>query len=223
MSYTILLIEDEITLRETIADVLMARDFQVILAKDGEEGLTLALEEVPDLILCDVIMPNLNGFEVVKKIRSYSYMDMTPFVFLTSKATIEDRRVGMNLGADDYLIKPFSNLELIHTIQTRLDKVEGLKEEFTALQVSLRKRYQQLRTYSYINSHHIRGPLSNILGLIDLMAYDEHFKHHPLINMLTQSANQLDHAIREVNSLLSEESFNSQHAEVIRDLSKSMD
>lgn len=202
---TILIIEDEALLRETIKDVLETSGFATISAIDGQEGLELALEVMPDLILCDIVMPALSGYEVVKAIRSYNHLAATPFIFLSAKNTHDDLRVGMNLGADDYLIKPFSNEQLIDTIQTRLKKVEALKEELHTLQLSLHKRYAQLRNYSFLNSHYIRGPLSNILGLIDLMQEDEGLKEHPYLDKLALSAEKLDTAIRKVNQLLSAE------------------
>jgi DNA-binding response OmpR family regulator len=103
---TILLIEDQPDMRENIATILEMEEYAVLTANDGEEGIELARDEKPDLILCDVMMPKMDGYDVLHALRSDTSIRGTPFVFLTAKGEKRDQRAGMNLGADDYLTKP---------------------------------------------------------------------------------------------------------------------
>ncbi len=126
--YKILIIEDEDTIRENIGDMLRTENFIVVEAEDGRVGIQMALEEHPDLILCDVMMPEVEGYEVLNEILHHSAANLIPFIFLSAKTTKEDLRVGMNLGADDYLTKPFTRKELLSAVNTRLAKQELHKE-----------------------------------------------------------------------------------------------
>ncbi|NJL80448.1 MAG: EAL domain-containing response regulator [Richelia sp. RM2_1_2] len=118
----ILVIEDEESVRENILDLLEAESFETLAAADGKIGIDLAISEVPDLILCDLMMPNLDGYEVLKKLHLQAVTATIPFVFLTARTAKADLRKGMNLGADDYLTKPFTRSELLNTIMSRLEK-----------------------------------------------------------------------------------------------------
>lgn len=120
MSSKLLLIEDEDTLRENIAELLILNGYQVSTAKDGQQGLSQAALDPPDLIICDIMMPLLDGYQVLAVIRSTSALVRTPFIFLTAKADNPDFRYGMNLGADDYLTKPVTSRDLILAIESRL-------------------------------------------------------------------------------------------------------
>lgn len=120
MSAKILVIEDELQIRENIADMLMLTGFEVLTAADGQEGIRNAVSWRPDLILCDVFMPFLNGFQVLESIRQNQAVAKTKFIFLTAKADISDFKQGMALGADDYLLKPFKMKELLAIIQSRI-------------------------------------------------------------------------------------------------------
>ncbi len=123
----ILVIEDQPDVRENIAELLELSGFQVITAEDGAVGVDMALEHKPDLILCDVMMPRLDGFTVLNILSKRPETSDVPFIFLTAKTEKEDIRKGMNLGADDYITKPFSKEELITAVTTRLQKSERLK------------------------------------------------------------------------------------------------
>ena len=123
----ILVIEDEALIRESICDVLDLNGFEVESEPDGEKGLKRAFSLKPDLILCDINMPKISGLDVLKAIRADDELKHTPFVFLTALSTMDDLRTGMNLGAEDYLAKPYRNKELIAIISHQLKKVEDLK------------------------------------------------------------------------------------------------
>lgn len=135
---TILIIEDDEDIRTEIVDMLHLEGYETIEASDGVTGLQSAFAHTPDMILCDVIMPRIDGYEVLLQIRLNPKTWLTPFVFLTAKSEHEDLRRGMNLGADDYLAKPFDYKELIKTVQARLDKQHLLEitrqEEANTLQ-----------------------------------------------------------------------------------------
>ncbi|MEC4984471.1 MAG: EAL domain-containing protein [Oscillatoria sp. PMC 1068.18] len=118
----VLIIEDEGLVRDNLLELLNAEGFEVIAAANGMLGLQLAKEQVPDLILCDVMMPEMDGYAVLELVRENSETATIPFVFLTAKAAKSDFRQGMELGADDYLTKPFTRAELLGAINSRLKK-----------------------------------------------------------------------------------------------------
>lgn len=132
--HKILIIEDDINLQETTAEFLVEEGFNVITASNGIEGVQQSIEEMPDIILCDISMPKLNGFEVFKFLRENLLTNSIPFIFLTAKTEKEDVRTGMQLGADDYITKPFDFDELLTAIKVRLDKrlklVENYEQQF---------------------------------------------------------------------------------------------
>jgi DNA-binding NarL/FixJ family response regulator len=119
----ILVIEDEKALRENISEIIAHYGFRVISTPTGEEGLTMALEYIPDIIICDIMLPGIDGFEVFARIKQIPQLSFTAFIFLTAKSTRSDTRIGMNMGADDYLTKPFTKEELVNSIRARLEKL----------------------------------------------------------------------------------------------------
>lgn len=133
----ILIIEDDTVLRENTAEFISGENFEVFVAKDGLEGVQQTLQHLPDLILCDISMPNMNGYDFYKTIKQIKVTSTIPLVFFSAKTENEDIRVGMQLGADDYIIKPFDFFELLKVIKTRLAKYETIKqvndEKFHAL------------------------------------------------------------------------------------------
>jgi DNA-binding LytR/AlgR family response regulator len=136
----ILLIEDEYTVRVSIRELLEAGGYKVFSASDGEEGIQLACEISPDLIICDVMMPKLNGHEVFEKLRGNTSFEMVPFIFLTAKAELSDIREGMDLGADDYITKPFRAQSLLKAVETRLNKFEGIRQQKAAAETNENKK-----------------------------------------------------------------------------------
>ncbi len=118
----ILVVEDEKPLRENIITTLKYEGFEIIEAENGLIGLQLAYEQMPDLIVSDVMMPELSGYELLDELRQDLTTATIPFIFLTAKSETEDRRKGMTLGADDYLAKPFSQMDLLAAVRTQLEK-----------------------------------------------------------------------------------------------------
>jgi DNA-binding NarL/FixJ family response regulator len=120
----ILIIEDEPEMRRNIATVLRFEKYEALVAENGRTGLELAREAKPDLILCDVMMPQLDGYGVLQALREDAELSLIPFIFLTAKGEKEDLRSGMNLGADDYLTKPVAKADLLRAIEARLRRSE---------------------------------------------------------------------------------------------------
>ena len=124
----VLIIEDDNTLRDNMEELLTLYDYEVLKAKDGAQGLEMARKIVPDIIVCDIMMPEKDGFEVLESLSLNDKTRLIPFIFLSAKTDRQDVRKGMNMGADDYLTKPFAEDELISAIRSRLAKTEILKE-----------------------------------------------------------------------------------------------
>jgi len=120
----ILVIEDEPEMRRNSATLLRYRDYEAIEAENGRKGVELARRIKPDLILCDVMMPELDGYGVLQALQQDTSLALVPFIFLTAKGEKEDLRSGMNLGADDYLTKPVANNDLVNAIEARLRRYE---------------------------------------------------------------------------------------------------
>ncbi len=133
----ILIIEDEPCLRQNLIEALEMEQFETLSAREGRQGLELAQRERPDLILCDVTMPGLDGYGVLQTLRKDPATARIPFVFLTAHSEHTDVRAGMKLGADDYLIKPVSIQDLLDAIQARLERTQqyaGFNANFTSAQ-----------------------------------------------------------------------------------------
>jgi CheY-like chemotaxis protein/CRP-like cAMP-binding protein len=125
----ILLIEDDTVLRENTAELLELSNYTVITAPNGSVGLNTAKEKLPDIIVCDIMMPELDGYGVLQGLSKSEETKHIPFIFLSAKTERKDVRKGMDLGADDYITKPFNESELISAIESRLAKAAILKEE----------------------------------------------------------------------------------------------
>jgi len=150
----ILVIEDNEEVRENLEEILELYGYEVESAEDGKLGVERALKSPPDLILCDVMMPHLDGFGVLNILSKKSSTANIPFIFLTAKAEKSDFRRGMNLGADDYVTKPFYKDELLDVIETRLKKSDRLRQQFDRTEQGLSafineaKGYEELRKLS---------------------------------------------------------------------------
>jgi len=123
----VLVIEDEPLSRENIALILRMEGYETSTAADGREGIAAAIRQRPDLILCDITMPDTDGYTVLQHVRQHAALRGTPFIFLTARGDRGDLRQGMNLGADDYLTKPASASEILAAIRARLER-ESLRD-----------------------------------------------------------------------------------------------
>ncbi|MDB5139080.1 MAG: anr 2 [Mucilaginibacter sp.] len=125
MNKKVLIIEDNDDIRENVIEILELAGYAVSSANNGKEGVELAFNDVPDIILCDIMMPEMDGYGVLYLLSKRPETIAVPFIFLTAKAEHFDRRKGMEMGADDYLTKPFDDMELLAAIESRLKKKEG--------------------------------------------------------------------------------------------------
>lgn len=159
----ILVIEDEDLIRDSLEDLLLIEGFEVITAENGGEGVYIASQREPDLIICDVMMPVLNGYEVLEQIRQNKQLSTVPFLFLTSMVDRRSNRKGMALGADDYLEKPCTKDELLEAIAIRLCKQEAIEQHIANKMEALRS------SITLALPHELQTPLSGIMGLSELL------------------------------------------------------
>jgi two-component system sensor histidine kinase/response regulator len=159
----VLVIDDAEEVRSVITKTLAHFGFQARGAADGETGIRMALEDPPDLIICDVRMPVMDGYRTLAKIREMPGIANIPFIFLTAAIDKSDMRRGMVSGADDYLTKPFTPDELLEAVATRLSRQAELKSEIYL-------RAEKLRDdVVHLLSKELAAPLDGILGLTSTM------------------------------------------------------
>ncbi|MFN9711161.1 MAG: response regulator [Bacteroidota bacterium] len=128
---TILLIEDNHEIRDNTSEILELAGYKVFSAENGKLGLETAIENTPDLIICDIMMPVLDGYGVLHVLQKNEALQNVPFIFLSAKSERADMRKGMEMGADDYIPKPFTETELLSAIESRLKKAEVLQKDFS--------------------------------------------------------------------------------------------
>ena len=162
----ILVIEDDRSIREPLLELLELEGFSVLGAENGKIGVEQAQEHLPDLILCDVTMPQLDGYEVLRTLRQHTATAAIPFIFLTARGTKTDFRYGMVLGADDYLTKPCDANELLTAINSRFSKQAVLVKQSQQQLESLRS------SIALSLPHELRTPLNGILGLAEVIIDD---------------------------------------------------
>jgi two-component system, sensor histidine kinase and response regulator len=163
----ILVIDDDAAIQSLTAKALQARGFQALTAGDGREGLEIARKYLPDLIICDIQMPELDGYETLAALQRDPLTATIPFVFLTGLSDQTHVRFGMGLGADDYLTKPFTVNELMEAVNLRLAKKAAVQR------VSERKLDNLRSNIGQALPHELLTPLNGILGLADLLADDQ--------------------------------------------------
>jgi DNA-binding response OmpR family regulator len=141
----IVLIEDNQQVRENTAEILELASYNVLTAENGKIGVEMINQELPDLIICDIMMPELDGYGVLHIISKNNQTAKIPLIFLTAKAEREDLRKGMNMGADDYLTKPFDESELLDAVESRLRKSEILRIEYDQNAAGLNQFIEEVR------------------------------------------------------------------------------
>ncbi|MCX6170180.1 MAG: LytTR family DNA-binding domain-containing protein [Ignavibacteriales bacterium] len=175
--YKLLIIEDEEEILDTFKDVFEHDGNITYTASNGLEGLKLALEHTPDLILCDITMPVLDGFQLKKKLKENKKTQDIPFIFLTAKTDIKIMREGMKLGADDYIVKPVSNKELQKIVYDRLQRIQELSTK-----ISNKNELTKLTPESRIIINY--GKASKLVSLNEILFIDvvEHYSNLNLID-----------------------------------------
>ena len=168
--FKILIVEDTLTIREEIHDVLVMEGYTVFEAENGSIGFEIALKKYPDLIISDILMPKLNGFEMYKKLQNNKTTKLIPLIFLSAKAEKSDIRAGMNLGAEDYLTKPIDVEDLLNTVKIKIDKKILLAQEIidktTTISATLQQQKKELDNYAQLISHELKTPLRNISDIL---------------------------------------------------------
>ncbi|HJU45853.1 MAG TPA: response regulator [Chitinophagaceae bacterium] len=142
---TILIIDDHNEIRENIAEMLTLGGYKAIMAENGKRGVEIALKEKPSLIVCDIMMPELDGYGVLHLLRKNSETENIPFIFLTAKSERGDFRKGMEMGADDFITKPFDDIELLNAIEMRLKKYEVLQGKYPSDDSGLNRLVKDLQ------------------------------------------------------------------------------
>ncbi|GAB4516241.1 MAG: response regulator [Anaerolineae bacterium] len=190
---TILVVEDEIGILENIVEALEIEGFTVHGTNSGRESIQIAKQHQPDLILCDINMPEFNGYDVLMTVRNDAMIATTPFIFLTALAGRPAMRRGMELGADDYLTKPFTPMELLTAVNTRLEKHGQIIRQN-------QEKLDRLR-HNIIHAlpHELRTPLTGLIGCADFLIMDyEHIDRENLLNIaqvMMRSATRLERLI----------------------------
>ncbi len=204
----ILVIEDEAGIRDELIDWLAFEGFVVLGAENGRLGLAAALHERPDLIVCDIAMPEMDGHEVLIEVRANPALNLTPFVFLTASADRDSVRKGMNLGADDYLTKPFTHAEVLNTIRSRLEKKTLQETQYNAYIDMLSSALSQEREKHVLKtrlvamfSHDFRNPLTSVLASSDIL---RHYDDRLTPERKHQHLDRIDGAVRMLIQMLDE-------------------
>lgn len=170
--YKVLVVEDTLSIREEINDILSMEGYIVFQAENGRAGFDVASKENPDLIVSDILMPELNGFEMFEKLQENKKTMSIPLIFLSAKAEKEDIRIGMNLGADDYLTKPVNTNDLVNAVENKIkkklirDQKNTIKTE--ELLSALQSQKIQIDNYSQII---LNGLNSSHVNVSDLLAW----------------------------------------------------
>ncbi len=158
----ILLIEDNLEIRENTAEILELANYEVVTAENGKVGVSKAKSELPDIIICDIMMPELDGYGVLRILSRDPLTMGIPFLFLTAKADKTDFRKGMTLGADDYLTKPFEEVELLDTIERRLEKASYFIDPSSS---------DSKESIHFFNQTKVLDKLASLIGDQDKMVY----------------------------------------------------
>ena len=165
----VLLIEDDTVLRENTAELLELSDYEVLTAANGKIGLDRAKETKPDIIMCDIMMPVLDGYGVLEGLSKHHDTKFIPFIFLSAKTERQDVRKGMDLGADDYITKPFSEDEIISAIESRIAKAAILKDERESSQNNSANTEDELRTLNDLKNFFDDNDVSYFQTIKDLI------------------------------------------------------
>ncbi|MCX7735183.1 MAG: response regulator [Candidatus Kapabacteria bacterium] len=159
----ILVVEDEPQIREDIVTALELSDYIAISAQNGKVAFSLAKQHHPDLVISDIMMPEMDGYELLAALQKDSETSSIPFLFLSAKSQLSEIREGMRLGADDYIAKPFDISDLLSTVKVRLSKNEKIESHF-------KQKIEDLRqSIRYSLPHELRTPLNVILGFSDFL------------------------------------------------------
>ncbi len=197
----ILIIENESDLARSISDFLEMNDYQTSMLHSGEEAIEWLLHETPDLIICDLMMPGMNGYDVLDAVRQIRKLAQIPFLFLTGMAEEEYRRAGMIKGADDFISKPFKFDQLLASIQSALEKNNFRTSEIKRLSTEIENQLDSINQVNYLTNHMVRANLANIMLTLELLQSGE-LATHEALGILYESAGKIDHNTADINNIL---------------------
>jgi two-component system, sensor histidine kinase and response regulator len=189
---TVLIIEDEMPVRENIIDLLDAEGFTCFGAENGERGLFLAQEQHPDLIVCDISLPDMNGYGILSRVQQDKFLSGIPFIFLTARSERTEMRKGMELGADDYITKPYTRAELLRAIQTQMDKRKNLSNQVSRRLDTIHARVERTLPFNILTQ------LNKITNLAITMQGSQFHQNEltAIAEDIEQAANILQRAIQ---------------------------
>jgi len=186
----ILIVDDDTNLAKSISDIFEVMGYDVQMAYNGLDGWRRVQSEVPDIIVSDIQMPGMNGYEFLQAIRNHKATETMPFVFLTARSEREHLRQGMVLGADDFVSKPFSAKEIVESVEAILDKHHKIYAKHESTISQLRKNI------TYALPHELRTPLQSILGYAELMTMDYETLSADDINMMSSMILKSGHRLQ---------------------------
>lgn len=179
----LLLIEDERILRENTCELLEAYGYDCVTAEHGKDGLKAAIRETPDLIICDIMLPYLDGYQIKAELNKLENYGQIPFIYLSAKIERSDLRKGMDLGAADYITKPFKIAELVNSIESRIAQKKNIQETVVT------KVIESISDFIHIAKHECNTPLHAIINLSDLIQ-----------NQQPSPSNFADMAVKAINT-----------------------
>jgi two-component system, sensor histidine kinase and response regulator len=195
--YKILLIEDDRIALNNLETLFTLNEYDVYTSIDGAEGISKAEEIKPDIILCDVVMNKVNGYGVLKYVRASIDLFATPFIFLSASGESEAQRMGMDLGADDYITKPFDNKTLINAVDFRLHKHLHFKKHYESRIENMKK------TMAFGVPHEFRTPMNTILGFSQFLRENckevSHEEAYNMLNMINRAGRRLMNQLININ------------------------
>jgi two-component system sensor histidine kinase/response regulator len=195
----ILVIEDEAPLRETMLDIFQFSAFQAFGASSGNEGLTLIQEQHPDLILCDIMMPDMDGHQILEAVRTDPQLATTPFIFVSALSDRRAVRSGMEQGADDYITKPFTTEELLAAVHMRLKRHRDIVEETEHQLEDVKQQLARMVT------HELRTPLISINTVVDVISRQmgqlSSNELNELLDVINQGSRRLSHRVEQLTFL----------------------
>lgn len=168
--HRVLIVEDTLAIREEVFDILMMEGYKVFQAENGRIGYEMALKENPDLIISDILMPEMNGFEMFEELQKDERTSSIPLIFLSAKGEKQDIRTGMNLGAEDYLTKPININDLVSAVENKIKKKILIDKKIiyntSSLSSILQNQEKELDAYAHLVSHELKSSLRNVSDLL---------------------------------------------------------
>lgn len=197
----LLIIEDDIELSGSISEFLTEHGFEVEIKHSGESGIEYLLQNAIDLVVCDLNIPGMDGYQILETIRSIRKLEDIPFLFLTGAADEKSRRTGMIKGADDYICKPFKFAQLLGSINSAIQKNTRRKEHVQALMSQIQASSNKVDQVNHISNHMIRSNLANVTLALDLLK-EKKMNVEEALDILYSSVGKIDQFTFDINQIV---------------------